>query len=136
MKKILNKITSKFSNNFDKSEIESIILAGFLAIVTLVVIINVIKVYSDGQSNYVALQLETQNMNKLQNVNNKLTSQLKYVSSDEYKQLFLRDTVGLAKNNEQIFNTRSSPVYYKEIPDYLDLSQKATFSDWWSTLLK
>jgi len=136
MGNLFNKLKLKFRSNLQGLSFDGAAVAVCLCIVILVVSSNIVRVFTNGQSNYSTFLLEKNERDKLQDKNNKLQQDLSYVNSDEYKQLFLRDSENLAQGNEELYQTKDKPIYYQTIPDYLDLKTKGNYNDWWGALLK
>lgn len=135
MQGIFKKLSHKARNNFNEIKFDGLALSIVLAFIVLVVAGNIIRVFTNGQTNYSTFLEEKAELTRLQNRNVSLTSEYNYVNSDEYKALLLRDAQNLAKPEETLFNTKEKPSFFVETPEYLDLENKTDFTDWWLKLI-
>jgi len=135
MQGLFKKIFQKAKNNLNEIRFDGVALSVVLAFIVLVVAGNIIRVFTNGQTNYSTFLDEKTELTKLQDRNANLTEEYNYVNSDEYKGLLLRDAQNLAKPEETLFNTKDRPSFFVETPEYLDLKNKVDFSDWWLKLI-
>lgn len=135
MQGIFKKLFQKAKNNLNEIKFDGLALSIVLAFVVLVVAGNIIRVFTNGQSNYSTFLEEKAELTRLQSRNEALTEEYNYVNSDEYKALLLRDAQNLAKPEETLFNTKEKPSFFVETPEYLDLENKTDFTDWWLKLI-
>jgi len=136
MNKLFSKIKLKIKSNLQGVAFDGVVLVFILGTLILIISSNTIRVFINGKSNYTTFLQEKEELDKLQSRNDKLAIDLQYYSSNEYKQLFLRDSQNLGQNGEQLYNTKEKPKYYQEIPEYLDIKNKTNFADWWLQLLR
>lgn len=123
------------SNYIKDVSIEAGVLTVILCLVFLFLLGSIFRVLSNAKNNYEIFNIEKDSLNELEAKNGDLKKELEYVSSDEYKRLFLRDTKGLSASNEELYTLREDPNYFEEEKTYLDLKEKKNFSDWWIGLL-
>jgi cell division protein FtsB len=135
MQGLYKRLFQKAKNNLNDVKFEGIFISVALAFLVLVIGGNIIRVFTNGQSNYATFLEEKNELTKLQNRNQTLTQEFDYVNSDEYKALLLRDAQNLAKSEETLFNTKEKPSFFVETPEYLDLEGKTDYSDWWVKLI-
>ncbi len=135
----INKIKLTFfksnTNYFKKMSIEGFVIAVILCCVLLFLLASILRVWNNARNNYDIFNSEISGLQDLQKTNQELKDELNYVSSDEYKELFLKNTDGLASQNEELFERRSTVNPAEEKKVYLSLSDKNDYSDWWSGLL-
>jgi hypothetical protein len=114
--------------------------AGAITVILIIGIIilsgNIFRVITNARANYSIFQTERDSLYELRDKNSELDNELKYVQSDEYKKLFLRDTESLGTSSEQLYNIKESPEYYEEIIEYLEIEDKKDFTDWWIGLFQ
>jgi len=97
--------------------------------------INIIRGISNAQKNYQIYITEINNYELLKNRNKNLKEDLEYYSSDEFKQIFLRESLLLAEPDSKIFNTRSKPNFIQEIKRYFNLENYPK-SYFWEIIIK
>lgn len=114
---------------------DGILLAVVLSFFILVLGGNIIRVFTNGQSNYATFLEEQEELYRLQDRNKSLSEEFEYVSSDEYKALLLRDTQNLARPEEKLFNTKEAPNFLVETPEFLDVSEKSDYTSWWNFII-
>lgn len=132
---IFKKLFQKAKNNLNEIKFDGLALSIVLAFIVLVVAGNIIRVITNGQTNYSTFLDEKAELTRLQNRNVALSEEYSYVNSDEYKALLLRDAQNLGRPEEILFNTKEKPSFYVETPEYLDLENKTDFTDWWLKLI-
>ena len=135
MQGLLNRIFQKAKNNLNEIKFDGIALTIVLVFLALVIAGNIIRIFTNGQSNFSTYLGEKTDLAKLQDKNAVLTKDYNYVNSDEYKALLLRDAQNLAKPQETLYNTKDKPSFFVETPTFLDLKSKTDYSDWWLKLI-
>lgn len=135
MQGLFKRVFQKAKNNLNEIKFDGVALSIILSFLVLVLAGNMIRVFTNGQSNYATFLDEKTELAKLQERNAKLTQEYDYVNSDEYKALLLRDAQNLAKPDETLYNTKDRPSFFVETPEYLDLKTKTDYSDWWLKLI-
>lgn len=136
MKGTTKRLLQKAKNNLNQIRFEGATLSVVLAFLVLIISGNIIRVFTNGQSNYSTFLEEKADLNKLLERNETLAKEYEYVTSDEYKSLLLRDSQNLAKPEEVLFNTKEKPSFFFEEPEYLDVSIKKDYFDWWIKLIE
>lgn len=135
MQGLLKRIFQKAKNNLNEVKFDGIALSIVLVFLVLVIAGNIIRVFTNGQSNYSTFLEEKAELDKLLERNENLNQEYAYVNSDEYKALLLRDAQNLAKPEETLYNTKERPSFFFEEPEYLDLETKSNYLDWWLKLI-
>lgn len=135
MQGIVKRIFQRARNNLNEVKFDGLALSVVLAFLVLVITGNIIRVFTNGQSNYSTYLEEKQELARLQEKNANLTEEYEYVNSDEYKALLLRDAQNLAKPEETLYNTKERASFFVETPEYLDLEDKNDYMDWWLKLI-
>lgn len=135
MRGLLNRVLQKARNNMNEVKFDGILLAVVLSFFILVLGGNIIRVFTNGQSNYATFLEEQEELYRLQDRNKSLSEEFEYVSSDEYKALLLRDTQNLARPEEKLFNTKEAPNFLVETPEFLDVSEKSDYTSWWNFII-
>ncbi len=136
MLNLLNRLKTKAINNLKGVIFENILIVIVLSIFVLLLAGNIYRVFSNGWTNYSTFISEKEDRDKLLAKNGKLKEEFVYVTSDEYKQLLLRDSQRLALENENLYRTTELPKYFEEEPEYLDLRTKKQYGDWWGALIR
>ena len=97
--------------------------------------INIIRGISNAHNNYQIYITEISNYQNLKERNKNLKDDLEYYNSDEFKQIFLRESVLLADPDSKIFNTRSKPNFIQERKYYFNLENYSK-SYFWEVIIK
>ena len=135
MQGLTKRIFQKAKNNLNEIKFDGIVLSVALSFLVLVLAGNIIRVFTNGQSNYSTYLEEKNELTKLQEKNSTLTEEYNYVNSEEYKALLLRDAQNLGRPDETLYNTKDKPSFFVESPEYLDLETKTDYFDWWLKLI-
>lgn len=135
MQGLFKRLFQKAKNNLNEVKFDGIALSVVLSFLVLVLAGNIIRVFTNGQSNYSTFLEEKTELTKLQEKNEKLSEEYSYVNSEEYKALLLRDAQNLGRPDETLYNTKDKPSFFVESPEYLDLKSKSDYSDWWLKLI-
>ncbi len=135
MQGLVKRVFQKARNNLNEVKFDGIVLSVVLSFLVLVLAGNIIRVFTNGQTNYSTFLEEKSELIKLQERNSKLTEEYDYVNSEEYKALLLRDAQNLGRPDETLYNTKEKPSFFVESPEYLDLEGKTDFTDWWLKLI-
>lgn len=113
----------------------SFIGTALLVMLSMVLIINTLRVVVNGRNNYSTYLEEQKSLEKIQDRNSDLQEEKQYVTSEEYKLILLRDAARLAQGGETLYQIKSSPVYLDEEVTLLDITEKDNFFDWWLKLI-
>lgn len=135
MNKILNNNTKSVSIYFKNIKMEDLITLILLGIFLVVLIASSVKVIVSARNNYDIFNVELRGLDEIRQKNDELKRELAYVTSDEYKLLYLRDSSSLAKPEEQLYNVKEDIYSAEEKIEYYDLTDKTDFTDWWISLL-
>ena|SRR5260221_6256326 len=136
MPNFVKKIIQKAQNNLKDVFFEGVVFAVFLGFFALIISANIIRVFTNGKSNYETFANEQADLAKMQDKNQSLQTDYNYYTSDEYKQLLLRDAQNLGKIGEDFFTSKEKPQYFQEKPEYLSVKDKKDFTDWWTALVR
>ena len=123
------------ANYFKKVSSEGLIFALILSCTFIFLTASIVRVINNARNNYEIFNLEKNSLEELEEKNQNLQDELQYVSSDEYKRLFLRDTEGLSAENEELFSRREEASVINNEQELLPLKEKIDYSDWWAGLL-
>lgn len=132
---LFKRALQKARSNLSEVKLDGLALSVILGFLVLVIAGNIIRIFTNGQSNYATYLEEGTDLEKLLEKNESLNGEYQYVTSDEYKALLLRDAQNLARPEENLYNTKDKASFFFEQPEYLDLRDKQTFFDWWSKLI-
>jgi len=136
MFKFLQSLKLKKVNAYAKSiNIEGGVITLLLCFFLLLLAGSILRVVTLGRNNYEIFNIEKAGLDELKNKYAQLQSELEYVNSDEYKQLFLRDSEGLTTANSELYKIKDKSIYYEEKKEYIKISDKKDFSDWWGGLI-
>ncbi|MFS8130400.1 MAG: hypothetical protein ACMG57_00320, partial [Candidatus Dojkabacteria bacterium] len=130
MKRLYRYIKKQIVTHKNSIIIEGVPLTLFLLAISFVMGINILRVITNGKSNYDTYLSEKKSLEEITAKNEDLNKENNFVSSDEYRKLILRETSNYAADNEQLFQTKEKPVYFDEQKQYLDLGLKKDYSDW------
>ncbi len=132
---LFKRALQKARSNLSEVKFDGVVLSIALGFLVLVIAGNIIRIFTNGQSNYATYLEEGTDLEKLLEKNQVLSEEYKYVTSDEYKALLLRDAQNLAKPEENLFSTKDKASFFFEELEYLDIQDKTEFSDWWAKLI-
>lgn len=132
---LFKRALQKARSNLSEVKFDGVVLSIVLGFLVLVIAGNIIRIFTNGQSNYATYLEEGADLEKLLEKNQVLSEEYKYVTSDEYKALLLRDAQNLAKPEENLFSTKDKASFFFEELEYLDIQDKTEFSDWWAKLI-
>ncbi len=115
---------------------EGVSLTFLLSFLSVILIFNIISTLNRGKFNYDTYLYEKESLSELEEKNRDLLDDYSYYSSDEFRELALRNGFGYAGANETLFRTKEPITYYiSENKEYLDLKSKDNFLDWWLNLI-
>lgn len=120
------------TNYFKKISSEGLIFALILSCTFIFLTASIVRVINNARNNYEIFNLEKNSLEELQDKNDNLQNELEYVTSDEYKRLFLRDTEGLSAEDEELFSRRQEASIIDTEQELLPLKEKIDYSDWWA----
>ncbi len=132
---LFKRALQKARSNLSEVKFDGVVLSIVLGFLVLVIAGNIIRIFTNGQSNYATYLEEGTDLEKLIEKNQVLSEEYEYVTSDEYKALLLRDAQNLAKPEENLFSTKDKASFFFEELEYLDIQDKTEFSDWWAKLI-
>lgn len=115
---------------------EGVSLTLILSFLAVILIFNIISTINRGKFNYDTYLYEKESLTELEKKNAGLNDDYKYYSSDEFRELALRNGFGYAQSNESLFRTKEPITYYiSDSKEYLDLKAKDSYLDWWLNLI-
>lgn len=85
-----------------------------LFFVILILLANIHRAISNAYSNHLTYSVEINNYEQLKKRNLELKNDLEYYKSDEFKKIFLRESLLLAEEGDKIFITRGKPEFIQE----------------------
>ncbi|MEP7103831.1 MAG: hypothetical protein ABI721_03935 [Candidatus Dojkabacteria bacterium] len=135
MRKLYKYIKKQIVSYKNSIVIEGVPLTIFMLTLSFIMGVNIIRVITNGKSNYETFLSEKVSLDEITAKNDDLQKENTFVSSDEYRKLILRETSNYASDNERLFQTKEKPVYLDEQKELLDLGLKKDYTDWWVKLL-
>lgn len=135
MKDILNNRSKTVSIYFKDIRLEDFVTLILFSIFLLVLIASSVKVIVNARNNYDIFNVELKGLEEIRKKNEELKRELAYVSSDEYKLLYLRDSSALAKPEEQLYTIKEDPFRANEKIEYYDLTDLTDYTNWWVSLI-
>ncbi len=134
--KILKKLLKKLRINIQRVTFDGLGLTVLLSILLAILVTSTFRVIKNGQDNYNIYKTEQGSLERLQNTNKQLTKELEIVSSDEYQKLLAREVLGIAEQNESIYRIDEPEDFFILEKEYVDLSDKDDYLDWWFSLIR
>lgn len=136
MQRLYKYLKKQIQTHKNSVVVEGVPLSVFLLLISFVMGINILRVITNGKNNYDTYLSEKSSLEEITSKNDELNKENTFVSSDEYRRLILRETSSYASDNERLFQTKEKPVYFDEIKEYFDLTQKKEYGDWWLDLVR
>lgn len=124
-----------------KSYSKDIVLEGVgmtivLSLLTIILLSNVVKVISKAKYNYDTYLYEKGTLTELQEKNQDLLEERRYVGSNEYRIIAMRDVLNYTSSSETLYDTKEYKTYFVEKqPVYLNAKEKENYLDWWYKLI-
>ncbi len=135
MKNIIDNRTKSVSIYLKDIKLEDFATLMLLSIFLVVLIASSFKVIISARNNYDIFNVELKGLEEIRAKNEELKRELAYVTSDEYKLLYLRDSSALGKPEEQLYSIKEDLFKAEEKIEYYDISEKVDYTDWWVSLL-
>lgn len=128
----MREISTKFQNWWSG---RSLILTLVVPFLTLVVMLNLVRSFTDAQRNYQVYIAEQELLSNMRSENDFLQNQLAYYKSYEYKRLYARDNLRLAEPGERLYKIEGpAQVYQPRQKEYSPTKAQPNIY-WWGALL-
>ncbi len=103
--------------------------------IVLVLITNLFRVMLNAKNNYEVYLYEKEGWAILQEERDRLSEELEFYQSYEYKKLYARDYLHLGESGETLYKVLGGFEYYDVKDDVRDLFPKENFLSWWKLLI-
>lgn len=132
-KEIMFQRVKSYSKNIVFEGVGMTIVLSFL---TIILLSNVLRIVTKGKYNYDTYLYEKTTLEELQAKNDELKDEYRYVTSNEYRLVAIRDVLNYTSPSETLYDTKEFKKYYIEKPpEYLNVSEKEDYLDWWYKLI-
>jgi cell division protein FtsB len=136
MRKIILKSLYKFQVNIKRIKFEGIGFTIILGMILLILTANIVRVFSEGNSNYTVYGEEQAALEKLRDRNETLKSEVLGLQSVEEKSLLAREVLEYARPGEQLYRTKELYQFAQEQKAYFELKTVKDYSGWWLMILR
>lgn len=107
----------------------------FMASLTILSV-NIFNAVNRGKFNYETYVYEKQTLIKLQQDLDIKIDTYDYVTSDEFKELLLREGYGYAESNQTLYKIKDEPsIALNESKEYLKTNLDNEYTQWWLKLV-
>lgn len=130
-----NKLKKQFFVNIRRVAFEGVSLTAFLSLILLLIVSNIFRAITNGESNYSIYQNEQKSLTEIQDKNENLKQELEIVSSDEYQKLLAKEVLGIAEPGESLYVIDEDKGFYKVEKKLADVSEVQSYSNWWMQLI-
>lgn len=134
MKRIFTATLRRFGllGNIQTSGWLSVIL---LCGVAIALTMNLGRVIANARNNYEVFRFEQSSLNEMKAEHDKLSLQLAFYESSEYKRLYARDYLHLAESSESLFQVVAPIEYYQLEANTFDPLSYKDSGYWWDRIL-
>ncbi len=136
MVNFIKQVIKNIRINLQRIAIEGLIVSLFLFLVFFVLVVNTIKIIEKGKGNYEIFEQEKNALEEVKKRNKELQREFTQISSDEYQKLLVRDVLGYAAGNENLYKTSEKPEFLEIDNKLVDVNKKENYIDWWALLIK
>lgn len=111
-------------------------LATLLVIgIVIVLVTNLFRVVLNARNNYEVYLYEKEGWAALQVERDRLSEELEFYQSNEYKKLYARDYLHLGESGETLYKVLGGFEYYDVNSDIEELFPKEDYLSWWRLLI-
>ncbi len=107
----------------------------FVIGIVIVLVTNLFRVVLNARNNYEVYLYEKEGWAALQVERDRLSEELEFYQSNEYKKLYARDYLHLGESGETLYKVLGGFEYYDVNSDIEELFPKEDYLSWWRLLI-